>query len=78
VCFFHYIERIMPLFLIKRMITLPFIYPLKVSMIYSNIQLSFVEDIPITCNTKALKSYEIILARRIKEKEQILLDSEVG
>jgi hypothetical protein len=34
-------------------------------MIHSNIQLSFVEDIPITCNTKALKSYEIIIVERM-------------
>ena len=58
-------ERIMPLSLIKRMITLSFIYPVKVNMIYSSIQLSFVDDIPITCNTKALKSYEIITVERM-------------
>jgi len=51
--------------LIKRLIKLPFIYPVKVSIIYSNIQLSFVDDIPITCNTKALESYEIITVERV-------------
>ena len=58
-------EHTMPLSLIKRMIKLPFIYPVKVSMIYSNIQLSFVDDIPITCNSKALESYEIIIVERV-------------
>jgi hypothetical protein len=43
-----------PLSLIKRMIKLPFIYPVKVSMIYSNIQLSFVDDIPIRQSISAL------------------------
>jgi hypothetical protein len=52
--------------LIKRLIKLPFIYPVKVSIIYSNIQLSFVDDIPITCNTKALESYEIITDERAR------------
>ena len=58
-------ERTMPLSLIKRMIKLPFIYPVKVSMIYSNIQLSFVDDIPIRCNSKALESYDIIIVERV-------------
>ena len=58
-------ELTKPLSLIKRMIKLPFIYPVKVSMIYSNIQLSFVDDIPITCNSKALESYEIVIVERV-------------
>ena len=58
-------ELTMPSSLIKRMIKLPFIYPVKVSMIYCNIQLSFVDDIPITCNSKALESYEIIIVERV-------------
>ena len=59
-------ELTMPSSLIKRMIKLPFIYPVKVSMIYCNIQLSFVDDIPITCNSKALESYEIITVERAR------------
>jgi len=36
-----------------------------VSVFYSNVQLSFNDDIPNTCSTKALKSYEIITVERV-------------
>ena len=50
---------------IKRLIKMPFIMPLKVSVFYSNVQLSFNDDIPNTCSPKALKSYEIITVERV-------------
>jgi len=50
---------------IKRLIKVPFSIPVKVSVFYSNVQLSFNDDIPNTCSTKALKSYEIITVERV-------------